>query len=455
MVTRLFVFCLLQALAANAGFYIVGGSLGAACGALLAGWLWFAVDFVRAGRVLRWVQGAAGGERPPGMGVMGEITDRVSRLLHMHMNLTADSEKRLSGILDALQATPNGVLLLDERDQISWCNRNAELHLSLDAERDAQQFIGNLLRDPDFSAYMAKADYAHDVVVTLRPAGESRPARISIQLCEYGVGQKLMLTRNVTALEQADAMRRDFVANVSHEIRTPLTVLAGFIETLQTLNLNDAERERYLALMGQQALRMQQVVEGLLVLSRLEASPPPGLGEWVPLASLLARCEQEARALSAVLGREQILSFPEATSSDLAANISGIPAELHSALSNLISNAVRYTPNHGSITVCWQWLPHGAATFAVHDSGPGIASEHMPRLTERFYRVDRSRSRAMGDAGGTGLGLAIVKHVAQRHGAQLQVDSVQGKGSTFALTFPAARLRREAHPLAPLPLALS
>lgn len=446
MAVRILVFCLCQVLAAIVGFYAWDGKEGAVYGALLAVWGWFLVDLARAGRVLRWMQGSAGGQRPARLGVMGEITDRAARLLYAQSKLTAESDKRLSGILEALQATPNGVVLLDERGRIAWCNRNAELHLSLDAQRDAEQFIGNLLRDPDFSAYLSKADYAHDVVITLRMASQPRPARISIQLCAYGVGQKLMLTRNVTALEQADAMRRDFVANVSHEIRTPLTVLAGFIETLQTLDLSGDERARYLGLMGQQAERMQQVVEGLLALSRLEASPPPGLGEWVSVADLLARCEQDARALSGVLGREQAILFPDNASRDVAADISGVPAELYSALSNLISNAVRYTPTHGSIAITWEWLPQGAATFSVRDTGPGIAPEHLPRITERFYRVDRSRSRAMGDAGGTGLGLAIVKHVAQRHGAQLQVHSVQGKGSTFGLTFPVSRLRRQAQP---------
>jgi len=245
-------------------------------------------------------------------------------------------------------------------------------------------------------------------------------------------------------------MRRDFVANVSHEIRTPLTVLVGFIETLQTLPLPEAERARYLRLMAQQAARMHSVVQDLLTLSRLEGSPLPGMQDWHPLAPLLARCEEEARALSQLLTPEgapaQQLVFPARSELQAAGDIAGNAAELHSALSNLISNAVRYTPPGGSIVVQWQAQPEGGARFAVRDSGPGIAPEHLPRLTERFYRVDRSRSR---ETGGTGLGLAIVKHALQRHGAQLEIASTVGQGSEFAVTLPAQRLRAAGAACAP------
>jgi two-component system phosphate regulon sensor histidine kinase PhoR len=238
----------------------------------------------------------------------------------------------------------------------------------------------------------------------------------------------------VTALEQAEAMRRDFVANVSHEIRTPLTVLMGFVETLQNLPLEAQERARYLAMMAQQAQRMQTLVSDLLTLSRLEGSPLPGVGEWTSVATLMAQCEEETRALSHVLGKAQEMRFASAPGFEIA----GAPSELLSALSNLASNAVRYTPANGSIEVAWRALPDGRGEFSVRDTGPGIAPEHIPRLTERFYRVDRSRSR---ETGGTGLGLAIVKHVAQRHGAELRVESTPGAGSTFSIQFPASRVR--------------
>jgi two-component system phosphate regulon sensor histidine kinase PhoR len=252
----------------------------------------------------------------------------------------------------------------------------------------------------------------------------------------YGDGRSLLLSRDITAVEQAEAMRRDFVANVSHEIRTPLTVLAGFVETLQCLPLAEAERERYLGLMAQQAQRMQTLVNDLLMLSRLEGSPLPPSYDWVSVDALLAQCQQEAQDLSSVLWqRVQTLHF----SVDGGSEVAGSIAEIHSAMSNLIGNAIRYTPSDKRIDVTWKVLPDGGAMFSVQDQGAGIASEHLPRLTERFYRVDRSRSR---ETGGTGLGLAIVKHVSQRHGAELGIASVPGTGSMFSITFPAARVRR-------------
>jgi two-component system, OmpR family, phosphate regulon sensor histidine kinase PhoR len=232
-------------------------------------------------------------------------------------------------------------------------------------------------------------------------------------------------------------MRRDFIANVSHEIRTPLTVLMGFVETLQTLPLDAEERARYLDLMAQQAQRMQTLVGDLLTLSRLEGRPLPGVGEWIPAATLMAQCEQDAKALSGLLNKPMQMQFGAAAPIEVA----GVPSELLSAMSNLVSNAVRYTPAGGTIDVQWRALPDGRGGYSVRDTGPGIAPEHLPRLTERFYRVDRSRSR---ETGGTGLGLAIVKHVAQRHGAELQIESTPGSGSTFTIVFPASRLRTAA-----------
>jgi two-component system phosphate regulon sensor histidine kinase PhoR len=244
------------------------------------------------------------------------------------------------------------------------------------------------------------------------------------------------LSRDITAVEQAEAMRRDFVANVSHEIRTPLTVLAGFVETLQTLSLNEQERQRYLGLMSQQAQRMQTLVSDLLTLSRLEGSPLPSVHDWVSVDLLMRQCEQDAQDLSRVLSvQPHDLVFERVTGCE----ISGSSTELHSALFNLISNAIRYTPVGRRIEVEFSLQSEGNAVFQVRDQGPGIAIEHIPRLTERFYRVDRSRSR---DTGGTGLGLAIVKHVSQRHGAELTIESVPGKGSVFSIGFPAHRVRQ-------------
>ena len=269
--------------------------------------------------------------------------------------------------------------------------------------------------------------------------------RISVQLHPYGEGRQLLLTRDITALEQAETMRRDFVANVSHEIRTPLTVLAGFVETLQNLPLDAEERARYLALMAQQSHRMETLVNDLLTLSRLEGSAAPTLMQWTRVRALMAQCEDEGRGLSSRLAPQAGHRLSFTVEGDL--EIAGVPTELQSAMSNLLSNAVRYTPGGGEVAVSWRLLPDGRAEYAVRDSGPGIAKEHLPRLTERFYRVDRSRSR---ETGGTGLGLAIVKHIAQRHGAELRIESTVGKGSRFAILFPVTRLR-PARPAAAVP----
>jgi two-component system phosphate regulon sensor histidine kinase PhoR len=368
-------------------------------------------------------------------GVWGEVAQRVSKLLRERDERLRQSQARLEEFLVALENSPNGVVLLDENGRIEWCNQTAAQHFGFDAGRDRLQYIGNLIRDPAFAAYMASWNYSRDVVLTVPRSGSS-PLKLSVQAHPYAGSRRLVLSRDVTAVEHAEAMRRDFVANVSHEIRTPLTVLAGFVETMQTLPLDDAERARYLDMMGQQAQRMQTLVSDLLTLSKLEGSPPPGMSEWIAAATLLAQCEQEARSLSAVLGpqRPHELVFEAAPAID----VSGSASELQSAMSNLLSNAVRYTPAGGRIEARWRVLPDGRAEFSVKDSGPGIAVEHVSRLTERFYRVDRSRSR---ETGGTGLGLAIVKHVVQRHGAELKIDSTPGTGSTFAIVLPAARVR--------------
>jgi two-component system phosphate regulon sensor histidine kinase PhoR len=373
-------------------------------------------------------------------GAWGEAAQRIAKLLRERDERLRESQARLEEFLVALENSPNGVVLLDENGRIEWCNQTAATHFGFDAERDRLQYIGNLVRDPAFAAYMASWNYTRDVVLTQAVAG-SAPRKLSVQAHPYAGSRRLVLSRDVTAMEQAEAMRRDFVANVSHEIRTPLTVLAGFVETLQTLPLDAEERARYLQMMSQQAQRMQTLVNDLLTLSKLEGSPPPGMAEWFPLATLLAQSEQEARSLSGVLSPNRPHEFVFEPAPPL--EVSGSLSELQSAMSNLLSNAVRYTPGGGRIEVRWQSLEGGRTEFSVKDSGPGIAAEHIARLTERFYRVDRSRSR---ETGGTGLGLAIVKHVVQRHGAELKIDSVPGAGSTFAIVFPASRVRPAVSP---------
>ncbi|WP_332815605.1 phosphate regulon sensor histidine kinase PhoR [Ramlibacter sp.] len=434
MPVRLLAFVLWQAAGAALGGWLAG-ERGALAGALAGAMAWFLADLARGWRVLNWLRGGAEGEPPAVAGPWGESADRIRRALRLRERASAEAAERLQAFLSAIQASPNGVVLLDAQGRIEWCNQTAAGQLGIDPERDLLQHVGNLVRDPVFADYNAAGDYVRDVVITARDSSPGRPVRLSLQLHPYGEGRKLLLARDVTAIEQADAMRRDFVANVSHEVRTPLTVLAGFIETLQQLPLGEADRVRYLALMAQQARRMQSLVSDLLTLSRLEGSPSPGVSEWVAAGALLAQCEQDTRSLSSVLGKD---SHELAFEAPAGLEVAGAAPELLSAMSNLASNAVRYTPVGGRIEVRWRLLPDGRAEFSVRDTGPGIPPEHLPRLTERFYRVDRSRSR---ETGGTGLGLAIVKHVVQRHGGELRIDSRPGEGSTFAILLPPARVR--------------
>lgn len=418
-----------------------------AWGALLGAFVWLLWDGWRASLfelALRDAQADKPVQSIPGW--WGELAERLRRLSRTKEQQLAASEQRMVDFLSAIQASPNGVLLLDADNRIEWCNETAARQLGLDAMRDVQQHIGNLVRDPDFSDYLNAAHFDHEVVIAapgkLGALVAQKPLRVSLQLHPYGEGRKLLLSRDVTAIEQAEAMRRDFVANVSHEIRTPLTVLSGFIETLQNLPLDAEQRSRYLGLMGQQSERMQSLVTDLLILSRLEGGPVPSLAEATSIDSLLAHCEQEARALSQLLsssqtGLQQRLHFDN----ELGSGVSILCArtELLSAMGNLVSNAVRYTPAGGRIAVRWSELSDGSVEFVVEDTGSGIEAEHIPRLTERFYRIDRSRSR---ETGGTGLGLAIVKHVVQRHGGELRIESVLGRGSMFAFTLPAVRVRK-------------
>jgi two-component system phosphate regulon sensor histidine kinase PhoR len=434
---RILGFLVLQASGAALGWHL-GGLPGLAIGLAAAGLAGMLLDLLSGVRLLRWLRAGDIADTPRMAGLWGEIVFRTRKQLREREKLTQASERRLQEFLAAIQASPNGVIFLDPEGRIEWCNQTASEHFGIDAERDMLQLIGNLVRDPAFASYYTQGEYTRGTTMMGRGGTASRPMRLSVHLHPYGEGRRLLLSTDVTALEQAEAMRRDFVANVSHEIRTPLTVLTGFVETLQSLPLDQAERARYLELMSQQASRMQSLVSDLLTLSRIEGSPPPSPLDWMPVDDLLGACEDEGRALSALLtagqSAEHILQFDHVPGASLA----GSRGELLSAMSNLVSNAVRYTPAGGSIKVSWQALADGRAEFAVRDTGPGIAPEHLPRLTERFYRVDRSRSR---ETGGTGLGLAIVKHVAQRHGAELQMQSTPGQGSRFSIVFPAARVR--------------
>jgi two-component system phosphate regulon sensor histidine kinase PhoR len=361
------------------------------------------------------------GQVPEGTGIWDDVLAGLHRFERAAAKREEELTEALARLRRAAQALPDGVVIL-EANRIEWCNRTAEAQLQIDARHDLGQPIADLVRDPQFIDYLASGEEAAPVRV------ERGDHAIVLQVISFGRAQKLLLSRDTTQAERVETMRRDFVANVSHELRTPLTILAGFLETVRELPL-DAQRLRsYVGMMSEQAARMQRIIEDLLALSALESAPPPP-EERVRVAPLLDRLRADAQALSA--GRHEISVTGEPTQ-----DLLGSEQELLSAFGNLVSNAVRYTPAKGQVRIVWRDSEDGAS-LAVEDSGVGIAPEHIPRLTERFYRVDRGRSR---ETGGTGLGLAIVKHALARHQASLEIDSRPGAGSRFTARFPAHRI---------------
>jgi two-component system, OmpR family, phosphate regulon sensor histidine kinase PhoR len=377
-------------------------------------------------RLWRLLDAPVYGEVPSAPGAWGEIYYRLHKLAKRWHAQVRQVEQQHSRFIQAIQASPNGVAMLDDRDQIEWCNAIAETHFGLDAKRDLRQHITHLVRQPEFVAYLNSHKY-EDVLI-MRGMGINRQNVLSVQAFPYGENRKLIVTQDITELERTDSMRRDFVANVSHELKTPLTVLSGFLETMRELPLDESDRARYLEMMEQQSTRMQNIVRDLLVLANLEGDGRPPSDAVLDMRAVLRHLEEDANSLSG--GRHRI-SFD----ADEALTVAGSETELVSAFGNLVTNAIRYTPDGGTIDVTWKRVRE-RAIFSVRDSGLGIPPEHIPRLTERFYRVDRSRSR---DTGGTGLGLAIVKHVLQRHHADLEVKSEEGRGSTFSVKFPVSR----------------
>ena len=361
-------------------------------------------------------------------GLWEEVLSRLQRLVRNLKQRMRNIEQQHDRFIEAFQASPNGIVMLDEDDQIEWCNSIAERFFGLVFKRDVMQRINFLIRRPEFIKYINIRNF--DEPLLLERMGPDSSLSLMLQAFPFGHRRHLLLVQNVTDLQKADAMRRDFVANVSHEMRTPITVLMGFLETVQSLDLEKSQRDQYFEMMMSQAQRMKSLVEDLLTLANLEANALPAALNHVNIETSMALLKNDAEALS---HGNHSFTFEVLEKG----NLLGEEREILSAFSNLVSNAIRYTPDAGAIHVKWDINADGQGEFSVTDTGPGITSEHLSRLTERFYRVDRSRSR---DTGGTGLGLAIVKHIANRHQAQLTIESTPGKGSTFMLRFPKERL---------------
>jgi len=379
-----------------------------------------------------WLRHRSYADPPDVGGVWGEIISQIVRL-HRRKRF---HKQRFVQLMRQLQrstaALPDGVVILNAQREIVWFNRMAGRLLNLRRTADLGMRIEHLLREPEFVRYLATQDYSNPVVI--RPTtGEDM--YLSMQVAPYGDGQLLLLVSDVSRQMRLEAVRRDFVANASHELRSPLTVISGYLETLAQDPALETELQGPIAEMRRQAERMTAIIRDLLALSRLEDSEEADRDEPIDIAALLS------------LLRKDVLARPlhprdVTVRVDSHAQLLGDEPEIHSALSNIVDNAAKYTSAEGSIEMRW-WEDEEGGHFAVKDTGMGIPPEHIPRLTERFYRVDPGRSRA---TGGSGLGLAIVKHVLQRHGGTLQVQSTLGAGSTFICHFPPERLLREGRP---------
>ncbi|MBV6273337.1 phosphate regulon sensor histidine kinase PhoR [Alcaligenaceae bacterium CGII-47] len=412
--------------------WLLGTWLGAA-----TGWAVFAMGLLimvlvsgrQLSRIVRWTQDIDK-PPPPSVGPWDEILAPIYRKLKQNRIDLQERQRSLHRAILAAEALPDGAMTLDQDMTLQWCNQVAAEHLSLNLEMDRGHSILHIVRAPEFAHYTQQTSWDKPLLLHLKHLGRER--LLQLHLAPYGAGQYLMVTRDVTLIERLENTRKDFVANVSHELRTPLTVLTGFLETLHDMPetaLNTEQRQHYLTLMMEQADNMQALVADLLTLSALESSPSLD-SQPVPMNELIQTALTQSQALSA--GQHRFVAHIDAK-----LNISGCATELASAISNLLSNAVRYTAPGGTITVNWQRHADGRPRYWVQDTGIGIAKQNIPRLTERFFRVDRGRSR---QTGGTGLGLAIAKHVAMRHQAELEITSEPGRGSTFTIVFPKNRL---------------
>lgn len=392
---------------------------------------YIAIMLRRLHQLQHWLQARDNSDIPDAEGLWGDVFNQIRKLVKQ----AERREDQLAGMVERFQnaasAMPDAVVILSLHDEIEWANPMAAPLLGIEYPRDTGMRLSNLVRHPEFNQYLNNGAFSEPLEMT--SPGEPGKA-LSLQIIPFGEAQKLILGHDVTRLARLEQMRRIFVANVSHELRTPLTVLSGYVETLHGMNTLDAgDLKKHLATMHEQAARMQRLVDDLLTLSKLETAPPARRDESVDIPALLAGLKEQAEILSGEQHHRIALE------TDPSLNLRGRREELHSAFMNLINNAVRYTPAGGLIHLKWS-ADDGGARFSVADSGEGIAPEHIPHLTERFYRVDSARSRA---TGGTGLGLSIVKHVLLRHDAHLDTQSEVGKGSVFTCVFPVSRTVRK------------
>lgn len=374
-----------------------------------------------------WLKKPVLNQIPNGAGVWEDVFAALYQEHRRHSRNQNQLSSALGRFRHAASALPDGVVVLNADNEIEWCNPPAEKKLGLDLKQDEHQPIRYLVRHSHFVQYLQAQEYAEPIKLK---SWRNAELTLEIQLIPFGTKQKLLICRDVTQLEKIEAMRRDFIANVSHELRTPLTVVGGFVETLLDMEGAVPESTRsYFNMMLEQTTRMRHLIDDLLTLSHIESNAQAPEDSLIEMTSLLNMIISDAKSLS---HGKHIIS----ADIDTQLNLIGAMGELQSALSNLISNAIRYTPQGGAINISWG-RRNNEAVFSVSDNGIGIEQNHIDRLTERFYRVDRSRSR---ETGGTGLGLSIVKHILTRHQAKLEISSELGVGSTFCEVFPAARV---------------
>lgn len=375
-------------------------------------------------RLHDWLRQHKPDEAPPdGYGLWGEVFDSIYHLQRRDQRVRGRLQAVIDRVQESTAALKDAVIMLDSDGNLEWWNRAAETLLGLKTPQDSGQPVTNLVRHPRFKEYFEQENYLEPLEI---PSPISDRLRIQLHITRYGNNEHLMLVRDVTRIHQLEQMRKDFVANVSHELRTPLTVIAGYLETLLD-NVEEVNPRwvRALTQMQQQGVRMQTLLNDLLLLAKLEATDYPSDNQPVAIDSLLQSIKGDAQALSGQ--RNQRITLD----AEPGVRLKGSEAELRSAFSNLVFNAVKYTQDEGQIRIRW-WVDAQGAHLSVQDSGIGIDPKHLPRLTERFYRVDSSRNST---TGGTGLGLAIVKHVLLRHRGRLEISSVPGHGSTFTCHF--------------------